>query len=89
LEGGGLGWLLVAAGFLLVILGVALVFVGVLWQAARGGGGGEVGGVVVIGPLPIIFGSSERAFLVAAVLGLALMLAAIAFMLLARRALGG
>ncbi|MCE4611742.1 MAG: DUF131 domain-containing protein [Desulfurococcales archaeon] len=79
------GWMAVVAGFILILVGMALIFVGVLWQAVRGGGSAEVGGVVVIGPLPIVFGSSERAFMVAAVLGIILLVLAIAlFVLLSR-----
>ena len=53
---------LVFAGFALVFLGVFLIVVGVLWSAFKGGreGSVEAGGVVFIGPIPIVFGSSER-----------------------------
>ncbi len=82
-----LGTAAVIAGFLLILLGVFLVFAGVMLQALRGEGRVEGGGVVVIGPIPILFGTSERAFLVAAAVGIIFMLLAIALLILARRAL--
>ncbi len=73
----GLGFVIVLFGVLLMILGVAL--------AASKGGEGEFGGVIIIGPIPIVFGSSTRAALLAAVLGAILMVLAIIMVLLARR----
>ncbi|WP_256204949.1 TIGR00304 family membrane protein, partial [Aeropyrum camini] len=73
------------AGFLLIFLGVVLVFLGVFASAVQGGGRVEGGGVVVIGPIPIVFGSSEKMFLISAAIGLLFMILAIALALLARR----
>ncbi|GBF09395.1 conserved hypothetical protein, partial [Aeropyrum pernix] len=49
------------------------------------GGRVEGGGVVVVGPIPIVFGSSERMFLLSAIIGLVFMILAIALVLLARK----
>ena len=79
---------LVGLGFIVVMLGVFLIIVGVILAAMHGGEGksrSEVGGVIIIGPIPIVFGSSGRAALIAAILGALLMVLAIAFMLIARR----
>ncbi|MEB3779116.1 MAG: DUF131 domain-containing protein [Desulfurococcales archaeon] len=80
-------------GFVLILLGVLLVFMGVLMSAMQGSqgsrGGVEAGGVVVIGPIPIIFGSSSRAAIIAGVLGLALMVMALVFYYMARRGVPG
>ncbi len=80
------GWL-VGLGIALIMIGVLLVFLGVL-AASLGSGGGEgeveAGGVVVIGPIPIIFGTSSKAALAAAVLGLIMMLLALLMWLQAR-----
>lgn len=43
---------LFAAGIILILVGFVLLAVG-----SSGQGGGSVGGVVFIGPLPIVFGS--------------------------------
>jgi uncharacterized membrane protein len=54
-------------GFL--VLGIALVFIGVavLVLASVFLGGGSVGGVVLIGPIPIVFGAGpEAGWLIAA-----------------------
>ncbi|MCE4625042.1 MAG: DUF131 domain-containing protein [Desulfurococcales archaeon] len=79
---------LVGLGFIVVMLGVFLIIVGVILAAMHGGEGkgeGEVGGVIIIGPIPIVFGSSGRAAIIAALLGALLMVLAIAFMIIARR----
>ncbi len=84
----GYSWLVVA-GFLLIFLGVILVFLGVFLQALQGGSGeAEAGGVVVIGPIPIIVGTSGRAAVAAAVLGLVIMLLSILLLWLLGRGAG-
>ncbi|MDG6909198.1 MAG: DUF131 domain-containing protein [Nitrososphaerota archaeon] len=45
---------LLAVGLLMVVAGFGLVFVSSLAQ-----GGGSVGGVVFIGPFPVVFGSGS------------------------------
>lgn len=67
-------------GFTLLFIGVILVFLGALAGVVRQGEGKvEVGGVVMIGPIPIAFGSSSKALLAAMVLAVALMVMAILF----------
>ncbi|MEB3850976.1 MAG: DUF131 domain-containing protein [Desulfurococcales archaeon] len=68
---------LVGAGVLLVLLGFALIFLGVLRASLEGGGRVEGGGVVMVGPIPIVFGTSLRAAVAAMVLALALMVVAL------------
>ncbi|MCE4600259.1 MAG: DUF131 domain-containing protein [Desulfurococcales archaeon] len=80
MEGGVLVWL----GLLLVFLGFILIFAGLVFEAIGSGGRVEGGGVVIIGPIPIVFGTSGRAALLAAVLGVVLMVLAIAFYLIGR-----
>ncbi|MEZ0394209.1 MAG: DUF131 domain-containing protein [Desulfurococcaceae archaeon] len=70
-----------SAGLLLVFLGVALSIVGILLMflsSLRGSGSRAEGGAVfMIGPIPIVVGTSERAAfaaLVLAILAIALML---------------
>ncbi|MHC1586687.1 MAG: TIGR00304 family membrane protein [Candidatus Hecatellaceae archaeon] len=49
---------LASLGFLLIFLGFAVIFVAVLYVAVKGGGRG--GGVILIGPFPIVFGSDTK-----------------------------
>ncbi len=72
---------LIALGMVLAVLGIALAVIGSLLiaaSAATGGGPGEasVGGLVLIGPIPIVFGvgpHSDVLVVVALLLALALM----------------
>ncbi len=78
---------LVIAGFALILLGVLLVFAGTLVYALSKPARVEGGGVILIGPIPIIFGTSTTMAIVAAVVAIVLMVLAIIFMLLASRAI--
>jgi len=48
----------IQAGILLIFLGFVLVFLGTILSA--GDSGGNFGGVLLIGPIPIAFGSSPE-----------------------------
>lgn len=65
----------------LLMLGMALVLAGFLlifaYAFLTGGGKAEAGGMVLIGPIPIIFGTSPWATLAAAAIGLLILLAAL------------
>jgi uncharacterized membrane protein len=84
-EGIGLsGWLL---GFLL--LGITLVFVGIAVLVVASlvlGGSGSVGGVILIGPLPIVFGAGPDAGLLIAVSIILTVISIIFFLIMNRRA---
>jgi uncharacterized protein (TIGR00304 family) len=69
---------LVGLGLLLVLAGTFLVLVGML----RGAGRAEGGGVVLIGPFPIAFGTSEGIAKTMLALGVALAVFFIALHLL-------
>lgn len=67
-EGEGVG--VSSRLFSLVVLGISLVFVGVaviiVASVFAGGGSGSVGGVIFIGPFPIVFGAGpDAAWLIA------------------------
>jgi uncharacterized protein (TIGR00304 family) len=47
-------------GLFLVFLGVIIVLIGMLYIAFSSGGRVEGGGVVIIGPIPIVFGSNKK-----------------------------
>ncbi|MFP3192721.1 MAG: DUF131 domain-containing protein [Thermoproteus sp.] len=68
----------IALGIGLFLLGAFLMVLALFLEATRGREGegkAEAGGVVIIGPVPIVFGSSERA--TKAVLILAIVLTAL------------
>jgi len=55
--------LLSSVGLTLVFAGLALILVAVVWlfaRSSRGKGSVKGGGVVVIGPVPIIFGTDKE-----------------------------
>ncbi len=73
---------LITIGLATIIIGVALLLIGIIFLALRGSGKTEYGGVIVIGPLPIVFGSSSDAVKIAVIGAIALMVLAIILMLL-------
>jgi uncharacterized protein (TIGR00304 family) len=70
-------------GFLLIILGFVLAFVAVivmLFQGVRSGSSESRGGaVLLIGPVPIIFGSDKKSAMVLVVLSIILIVIAMTF----------
>ncbi|MDI6889245.1 MAG: DUF131 domain-containing protein [Methanocellales archaeon] len=56
-----IGYALIALGFVALIVGVIMA-------------GGEFGGFVMIGPIPVAFGSSPQMIIIAMCLGLTIML---------------
>ncbi len=73
---------LIMAGIILILVGVTLVFIGSLAGIFSGGKAGkaEAGGVVLIGPIPIIFGTSWRAAVFASILAIVLLIFALVLM---------
>lgn len=71
------------AGFVLVVVGIIIIALG-----SVGSGSGSVGGVVFIGPFPIVFGSgpgSGAIELTALVMGAVMVVTFYLFILLRRR----
>lgn len=75
----------------MIVVGFILTFVGTLissFSKTDGGGGGgggfEGGGVVLIGPIPIAFGSSGQAVKIAMILAVVIMVIWFTFVFLAR-----
>lgn len=56
---------LIKSGIFLILIGFALVFVGTLLSARNSG----FGGLIMIGPIPIAFGSSPGITVIAIILG--------------------
>ncbi|VVB66952.1 Uncharacterised protein [uncultured archaeon] len=69
------GWILVMAGFLLLVISSM--------QAAFQGNA-DFGGVILIGPIPIVFGSSPGMAIAAMLIAIVLMI--ISFLLFCRQA---
>ncbi|WP_297066176.1 TIGR00304 family protein [Thermococcus sp.] len=79
------GEVLIGAGIALILIGFLLVFIGTLISAFSSEGNVEGGGVIMIGPIPIVFGTSRGAVTLASLLALLLMVLWIVGVLLARR----
>ncbi len=84
---------LLMIGLMLIVTGIIMIVMGYLVEASvrRSHYPGEEsegpkvsgGGVVIIGPIPIIFGSDKRAAIIAAVIGAVLtVIALVAFLLM-------
>ena len=65
-------------GFVLVFLGLALVMVSIVGSAKKGNTDVKGGGVVLIGPIPIVFGSDAKWAVIAIVLSILLILLVVA-----------
>lgn len=78
------GRILISAGIALILIGFLLVFLGTVVAASGEGGSVEGGGVIMIGPIPIVFGTSKGAATLAMVLAIILMALWLAAALLLR-----
>lgn len=78
------GSILILGGMGLILLGFLMIFIGILLSAAQGDGEVEGGGVIMIGPVPIVFGTNRGAATLAMILALLLMGTWIILSLLAR-----
>lgn len=70
---------IILAGVVVIILGILLIFLGTALQiTSKSGGTGEVqaGGVIMIGPIPIIFGTNKNVTTISIVLAIILMVLA-------------
>ena len=70
---------LILLGIVLIILGMFILMLS-LWRA--GEGRGEAGGVVIVGPVPIVFGTSQRVAAMVTVLAIVLMVVTLLLFLL-------
>ncbi len=78
-------WLVV--GMALFLLGIFVMFLAVLLEAGKasreeGERRAEAGGVVIIGPVPIVFGTSQRIAKAVLILALALTILAVLLFLM-------
>ncbi len=64
---------LLLIGLLLIFIGFILVFIGIIVSAGSSGKGRvEGGGVIIIGPIPVVFGSNTRIALILLILAIIL-----------------
>jgi len=71
-------------GFVLIAIGVVLAFVAMIllvFRPNRGPGQGRGVGVLLIGPIPIVFGTDKQSVRAVIVLAIILMLVVLAIML--------
>ena len=78
------GELLIMLGMAVIFLGFLMIFIGTIMSASSGEADVEGGGVIMIGPIPIVFGTSRGA-MIAMILAIILMVLWIAGALLGRR----
>ncbi len=72
---------LTTAGLVLVLAGFGVIAVSLLSEAKKSGAEIKGGGVVMIGPIPIIFGSDAKWASIAIVLAIVLLLISVVFFL--------
>ncbi len=80
------GETLILAGIITIIVGFLLVFIGTLISTIGGNENVEGGGVIMIGPIPIVFGTNREAVTLVSILAVLLMVLWIIGVVLARRA---
>jgi uncharacterized protein (TIGR00304 family) len=63
-------------GFVVVILGILLIFIGTALQSSSSDSKTEIhtGGVILIGPIPIIFGNDKALILFGVIFAIMLMI---------------
>jgi uncharacterized membrane protein len=73
----------------LVLLGITLVFVGIaviiIASVVLGGGSGSVGGIILIGPIPIVFGAGPEAGWLIAISVILSVISIVLFLIMNRR----
>lgn len=76
-------------GFAMMALGIILAMLGAFLAATRSGEGkAEAGGVVMVGPIPVVFGTSKKAAKVALLMALAMLILTLLFLLLPYMTIG-
>ena len=76
--------ILVAAGVALIFVGILIIIAAIILLSVRSVGKGKVrgGGAVIIGPIPIIFGTDKKSLKTVVLLSLALTILLIVAMIL-------
>ncbi len=74
--------LMLIVSIVLIAIGVLLIFIDSLRESREEGRRVEAGGVLIIGPLPIVLGTSERVARIVLILAIVLTVLAIAMYLI-------
>ncbi|MCD4703253.1 MAG: DUF131 domain-containing protein [Methanosarcinaceae archaeon] len=69
-------------GFILIVVGSLMIFAGTILHFVQGTNNGHFGGLVMIGPIPIVFGSSTEITSTMLVVGLLFL---VLYLLMGRR----
>lgn len=67
---------IILTGILIIFIGFIIVFAGTALQASSKPSDVKTGGVILIGPIPIIFGSDKGTIITAVILAIILMVVA-------------
>ena len=62
-------------GTILIFIGFFMVFLGMIFAFIQGSGQNDFGGLIMIGPIPIVFGSSPEVTITMLVIGLLILIA--------------
>ncbi len=67
---------IILAGFAVIVLGVLLIFIGTALQSSSSSSKTEIhtGGVIMIGPIPIVFGNDKGLLVIAVIFAIILMI---------------
>jgi uncharacterized protein (TIGR00304 family) len=65
---------IVTVGILVIIIGFILIFTGTALQSSSKTSDVKTGGVILIGPIPIIFGSDKGTIVTAVIMAIILMI---------------
>ena len=72
-------------GVVLILLGFAVAFIAMIWLALSGARGGKAkvkgGGAVIIGPIPIVFGTDKESVKIILILSIVLVVLLLVFMM--------
>ena len=79
-------------GVALILLGFALAFIAMIWLVLFGAKSGKTrvkgGGAVIIGPIPIVFGTDKESMKIILVLSIVLVVLLLIFMVFSRGLFG-
>lgn len=91
-EGSVADQLLWSAGVALILVGFAVAFIAIIWLVLSGARGGKTkvrgGGAVIIGPIPIVFGTDKESVKIILILSIVLIVLLLVFMMFSNRVFG-
>ena len=74
-----------SAGVALILIGFAVAFVAMIWLVLSGARGGKAkvkgGGTVIVGPVPVVFGTDKESVKILLILSIVLVVLLLVFMM--------